>query len=92
MDILDVLPPELCLHALSHLLLADLVVLCMLSHRWQNFIEENSDAVYRNAAFQHGLVEDPTTLLADVCVPHMQGANATLSSWKQLCKVARCTK
>jgi hypothetical protein len=84
-DLMLLLPPELVLYITTFLFVQDLRPLHLLSRRWHEFMIENSEFIYRNAAYRHRFIDSPDAAHSDAKVKRARVLNAIAPDWKSYC-------
>jgi hypothetical protein len=86
---LDSLPPEVALQILSYLPVSSLANLHSVSRAWNNFFLYHETAVYRQAAYLHGIIQDDAASLDSPLLmqKYSQRVLRNVDSWKDLCRI-----
>jgi hypothetical protein len=85
--LLDIIPPEVCLHILEYLLCPALATLTVLSKEWQAFMDTHSETIYRTAAWQHRFIDNGVMSVGHVRLPSFSRIRGTtFTSWKHFCE------
>lgn len=83
------LPPELLLEIIAYLPIQSLHSLQLVSCPWNNFIRENDEYLYHNAAVHHSIVPSMKFPFSDL--PKLFSSRSLLgcTNWKTLCVSSR---
>lgn len=84
------LPVELVIIVISYLPLTSITRLQRVDRQWQQFLKQNQNAVYRNAAWREGWIPSPETLLDELDDPgqrsyYSKRAMRGVLDWKDFC-------
>lgn len=81
-NMLEHIPTELQLKTLAYLELRDLHNARLISRSWNVLFSIHQTAIYRNAAYVHGLIPNPEISLEDTMQACPRGSNIGVTDWK----------